>query len=244
MKAIGDLPTTVEDIYDDIMNRLGETSSADNDLATCALSWIFHTANDVGARPLHMDELIDLLVTDLSDKKLSSYRSSSYDILAVCKGLVIYDSKSDAVGFPHYTVLEYFRKSKKLKAVSYLAQICLTYLNFDEFEQEECKDQKDLSTRLGKYKAVNFISKYWGYYARASEDDPDVQKAILSLLTSEKKMSAMLEMEKFQPGEEIFSWEDFHSNLSGQTILHVLAKNGLANMCTHLLDGTLVKEEK
>jgi len=78
------------------MLQIGENSmDNDKDLALKTFSWIFHTANKKGARPLKMEELQDLLLTDVIDLEFDpDQRSVPRDILAVCHNLVHHNEQT------------------------------------------------------------------------------------------------------------------------------------------------------
>jgi hypothetical protein len=242
VKALSTLPSTMEDIYDEIMQRICDDGETDSDLAICALSWVFHTASGTGARPLRMDEILDLLVVDPGESELNAFRSSAEDVISVCKGLIIHDEINGVVRFPHLTVQEYLRNSKKLKPISYMAQICTTYLCFDEFENE-CDSLDTVKERLEKFKAAEFVANYWSYYARGAQHDGEVQDAIYTFLKSEKKSRSMLQMQIYReavPDPEegnYFDWDWVCWRLRGQGILEILANNGLNLLCEIFLDG-------
>lgn len=161
VQALNDLPPTMRDIYDDIMKVIDSSPDGDKDLAYKALSWVFHTANGTGSRPLRMDEILDLVATEIGETKVTEEYEKSLpdDLLHVCRGLVIIDTVTNTVRFPHLTVLEYFRNATHLKPLSYLAQTCLTYLAFDEFETE-CTDWNGVQARLKRHKACEFLANY------------------------------------------------------------------------------------
>jgi hypothetical protein len=230
------MPGNMEDIYNDILHRIEEYPFADKDLAMRTLSWIFHTGERPGARRFKMDELIDLLITDEGDSELDEEsRSSPHDIIAVCKSLVIHNEESGEVGFAHFSVHEYLRK-RDLRPISYLAKICISYLSFDEFEKGECDSREALDMRLQKYKAGDFVSRFWGFYASQSEKDPDVQKAILNLLMSDSKRKSMVQLGIYGVQLGRGDWERVTGFVDGMLVLHVLARQGLTYTCGLLLD--------
>src|SRR5947207_7332268 len=73
-KALENLPSNIEEMYSNIMRRIEEAGFVVKDLALRTLSWIFHSAC---TRPLKMDELRNLLVTDDGDEDLDEEHQSS-----------------------------------------------------------------------------------------------------------------------------------------------------------------------
>lgn len=240
-KALENLPRNIEHLYDDVMRRIENSSNCDKDLAIRTLSWVFHTADRPGARPLQLEELCDLLTTDEDDVEFASeFRVSSDDVVDVCRSLVVPDDKTGIVAFAHFSVHEYFRGSKYLRPVSELAKICLSYLSFDEFEKDgPCLVKEALDARVNKYKAAGFAAKYWGFYAQAAQELPIVQDAALQLLTSANKRMSAFEMDLYYSGDwvEPLSREYLYS----MKLLHYLSMQGMARLCKLVLDGTLWK---
>jgi hypothetical protein len=248
--ALTHLPPTMPKIYDEIMQRIKDSEPEELDLAVNSLSWVFYTASCPGARSLRMDELLALLATDIGDKELTDERgqSSSEDVLEVCRGLIVVDNVTKTIRFAHLTVLEYFRSTKYLQPCSYIAQVSITYLDFDEFETE-CKDWAGVRERLEKYKAADLIANYWGHYTRGAQEDKAVQDCVFGWLSSEKKCRSMMQMQLFltanpNPDEMYYDWDWLEWKLRDKTIVHVLTKHGLDILCDSFLDGKSVVAER
>lgn len=242
LKALAELPSKVEGVYENILRCISEGQESDRDLAMRTIAWVYHTANTPGARPLRMEELADLLLVDTGDIDLEDqYRSSPHDIVYYCRDLVVHNEESGVVAFNHFTVHDFLRTYEGLPPISDLAKSCLTYLSFSEFEKGRCADKEAFEKRIQKYKAGVFVAKFWGFYARAAEDLPDMREAICKLLSSENKVSSMLQMAGYDPS---LGWEEFNAYFDGETILHILAKTQLVSMCRDYLDGKLILDDK
>jgi hypothetical protein len=235
LKALAELPSKVEGVYENILRCISDGQESDRDLAMRTIGWIYHTANNTGARPLRMEELSDLLLVDAGDDDLEDqYRSSPHDIVYYCRDLVIHNEESGVVAFNHFTVHDFLRTYEGLPPISDLAKTCLIYLSFNEFEKGKCYDREAFEKRLEKYKADIFVAKFWGFYARTAEDLPDVREAVCKVLSSEKKVSSMLQIAAYTPSAD---WKEFNARFEGETILHILAKTQLVSMCRDYLDG-------
>jgi hypothetical protein len=238
LQKLSHLPPTMTDIYDDIMQRINESNEGDRDLALKGLSWVFHTAKGAGSRPLTLDEILDLIATDIGDTEVTDefIRSSPEDLLNACRGLLVVDRITNTVRFPHLTALEYLRTRNDLPPSSYVVQICMTYLSFEEFETE-CNDWEELKSRVKKYKAAELLANSWGYYTRDAQCDQVVQDRVFAWLGSENRCLSMMQMRHFRQYIDLY-WDWFNSNMSShQTILHLLVENGLALLCELFLDG-------
>jgi hypothetical protein len=240
LQQLNHLPPTVQDIYDDIMKRIKSSNEGDCDLALKGLSWVFHTAKGAGARPLTMDEILDLLATDIGDTEVSDefVRSSPEDLLNACRGLLVVDPITNAVRFPHLTVLEYLRSCNDLHPSSYLVQICMTYLSFEEFETQ-IRTEEDMNAMLEKYKAAVLLAKYWGYYTRDVQHEKVVQDCVFAWLASDRKCRSAMEKLYFCEQESSSDHKLLLATwwLDKQTILNLLVENGLGLLCELFLDG-------
>lgn len=244
VQALEQLPPTMEDIYDDILQRINESSPADQELAIKGLSWVFHTTNAAGSRQLTIDEILDLIVTEVGDNEVTEedMKSTPDNLINACRGLVVIDTATNTIRFPHATVLEYFRVTTHLKPLSYLGSVTLTYLGFDEFGTE-CSDWSDVYRRAEKYKAIKFLSKYWGIYIKDCQTDEGTQEAVFNWLNSKGKPLSALQMEVME--DETWRREVLESGfgLLDQTIIQVLVRKDLDILLDLFLDSkTAIKQ--
>ena len=159
-------------------------------------------------------------------------RSPAQSILKVCQGLVLHDKSNEDVRYAHFTIQEYFRDHSNHEDFSILklAKTCITYLTFNAFEKGPCQNKIDFEARIKKYKAGLYVAQFWGSHTREAEKDREVQHSVLALLQSKNKRNSMLQMEMYnnsRSGDISFT--------EGQTLLHVIAKNGLATICKLVL---------
>ena len=219
--ALATLPPTLNKAYEEIMKRIEKRTGAKK-TAIRTLSWILNSG-----RPLHMDELRELLLIRNGMTKLN--HNDLYEpgyILDACQSLVICGKSSGIVRFAHYAVREFLLKDyKQLRSTTDLAIDCLTYLGFDTFEEGPTQY---IEARLKNYKAFDYITRYWDSYARDSfatdaESSDEVQRLTLAFLDSDNKRNAMLQVRG----------NDFTLT---KTPLHVLAECGLASICRAVLD--------
>jgi len=158
------------------------------------------------------------------------------EVLECCRGLVVYEESTGLVQFSHETVRTFIERELEPEhptAIN-IAKTCITYLASVQFDSP-CVDKKSLKERAQKYKFSRYAAQFWGLHTRGeAENEPDVQRAILSLLASENKKDSMLQLETYANS----SWGNI-SFTKGQTLLHVIAKNGLATICKWVLDGRI-----
>jgi hypothetical protein len=229
MEALKKLPRDRIDAYERIMSLIRRSEMDLEDFPVRALTWVFHAA-----RPLRMEELREaLLVEDWSvglDKNHEKDLTAE-NIIRGCRSFVVHEKSSGIVRFAHATVRE-FLKSQILAPVVDLAKTCLTYLNFDVFEEGPCHYRQEVGERVGKHKFSSYAAKFWTFHVKGeTEEDVDVQRAIFRLWMSENKRNSMLEMKSYDPPYFTLDLD------TRQTLLHVTAENGLARICSVLLEG-------
>jgi hypothetical protein len=217
------MPVSLWDVYQNIITRI-------QPLAWTVLSWILHAK-----RPLLMEELRVAIALedddhDLDDDDLIDPR----DIIRLCSGLVILDESSGIVRFIHMTVVQFLQaETANIVSTTDLASICLIYLKFDVFDQGPCKDNHSLKSRFQKYKLGQYAARYWADYVRGSgEMNSTLKKSLKELLRSPTKRSSMLQLQV--PSESYLALDV--RLFESQSILHILAKSGLAFICKEALN--------
>ena len=73
-----------------------------------------------------------------------------------------------------------------------------------------------------------YAADFWGEHSKEVEDDEDIQKAMLSFLASETRRERILTKQLARRNISEFS-------ISGATVLHVLAFNGLVKITKFVL---------
>jgi hypothetical protein len=236
LDSLSSLPLSSDEAYEDIMDRVGNRGPGTKDLAARILSWVYNAR-----RRLKMDELCELLSVKKGDKavRAKKWHPKANRVVTVCESLIVEDSEG-IVRFTHYTVEEYLRDKGRryLPPGSYVAETCLTYLSFHEFERGPCLSESDLNLRIEQHLAVEYVAGFWGFPARQSEESCDVTEVALTFLTDQNKRNSMLQMEAF-----VNSKGHHTSFRDDRTILHVIAKNGLATICQLVLNGSLNRNE-
>jgi hypothetical protein len=228
MEALKDLPRDSIDAYERIMSLIKKSKMR---FPFRALTWVLHAA-----RPLGMEELREaLLVKDWSvglDKNHEKHLTAE-DIIRGCQSFLVHEKSCGIVRFAHATVRE-FLEPRSLAPVIDLAKTCLTYLNFDVFEEGPCHYRRETKKRVQRHRFSSYAAQFWAFHVKGeTEEDVDVQRAIFRLWMSKNKRNSMLEMKSYDP-RYFYS----RTNLdTSQTLLHFIAENGLAKICSRLIEG-------
>jgi hypothetical protein len=247
VEALTHLPQTLDEVYNEVLRRIGSDDPhkcTDKELAMRTLAWIFYTADRPGTRPLQMGELQDLLVTEPGDTQFQAqHRSSPNDIIAACQSLVIVrDEAKTTVGFSHFTIHEFLRNCKELPDKSYIASIVLTFLSFPEFQTDMSPTEDSHKERIEKFKAMPFIAGHLGFFLKDVEDEIEIQKAVIDLLSSEPRFRSILEMEAYEGTKNYawgLNWDQKREHVKQQKIILYLARQGLTKTLTNFIDGNI-----
>ena len=142
-KALTQLPTKLDNTYDDAIVRIRHQVTEHSELALQSLSWISHAK-----RPLHQKELIHALAVNPGDHKLDLEAFVEIDlIISVSAGLLTIEPESQIIRLVHFTVEEYFKTRKTQlfpDAESEIVATCLTYMSFDSFVRKRSKPYTEL----------------------------------------------------------------------------------------------------
>lgn len=236
-----DYPKSVVEAYDGIISRIKNLKNAEIDLALRVCSWVFHSS-EVGARSLQTSELLHLLCANESDDTIrDKYQYRHKDVHKACQSLLALTSESDLeqVRFCHRSVQDYFRKYPQPPPVSTLAKICLNYLSA-YVSGQSWEDNAAIETWRQKYKAGRYVGEFWTSYVKATEDNVDVQDAVLRFLEDGKKLNMLMQMDGCN-----VSWYDdgYDSFVKGRTPLQVLAMKGLAKICHRVVTVKPLEDE-
>jgi hypothetical protein len=158
-------------------------------------------------------------------------------IVETCRGLVELDERNRQLLFVHETVHEFLSyQTQYLLSQFQLGKSCLVYLNFNVFDNGPCGDRDSLRLRLSNYKFGRYAARFWADLIRGEgEAHLEVANAALSLVGSPKKRAAMLQL-------AASNYLALHlSFFDSQTLLHVIAKNGLSKLCKLVLDDMGIK---
>ena len=230
-KALKELPANPHDAYQQVMTRIRATGSHTSVTAIRTLTWIFYAA-----RPLLMDELRDALSVEAGATNIDGDRKLvTADIIEMCQSLVIHEESSGIIRFIHPTVQE-FLKSIELLPVMTLAKTCLNFLENPIFDNI-CSDLESMELRVQTYRFCLYASKFWAFHTRGdAEVYSCIRQAVFRLFELENKRNSILQMEEYE--EEAFVDDRLKLFfIKGQTILHIIAKNGLPTICRHFLDA-------
>ena len=128
------------------------------------ISWI-----TFAKRPLSPLELLHALAMEINQPYFDIENLSDLDyMVSLCVGLVTIDQESNVVRLMHYTTQEYFASDGKKwfrDGQRKIAEICITYLCFDDFENGCYENNRGLRSRLQAYPLYDYAAHHWGHHA-------------------------------------------------------------------------------
>ena len=144
--------------YDATLKRIKGQSEGKSTLGMAALMWI-----SFSERPMHIGELCESLAVEIGSRDMDYDNiPSEKKLLTSCLGLITVD-ESSIVRLVHFTLQEYFNQHSEHfeNPHSAMAEICLTYLNFDSVDKiSYTLDNAPVETRF-----LQYASSYWALYA-------------------------------------------------------------------------------
>ncbi|KAL8716490.1 MAG: hypothetical protein Q9225_006191 [Loekoesia sp. 1 TL-2023] len=200
-KAIGTLPNTINELYDDAFRRIDSQNSDDQELAIKALQWVAYAY-----RPLTVHELKEALAIEPDDKDFEKDAMSPIDIvLEACAGLLIVDEETQQARLVHYTAQEYFdglldARFRNVHAL--VAGDCITYLSYNDFQSSKKSDIDDSSTISNhdtyqssdesgdehtSYYLLHYAAKFWAQHVTAGYGD-SLSTQVCGFLASNPRM--------------------------------------------------------
>lgn len=128
--ALENLPKTLNDMYDEIMERIWSQEAEEVSLAQGILTWVCYTR-----RNLSINELQHALLVSPGSAVIDEEAITDIDILiSVCAGLVTVDEGSNIVRLAHYTTQKYLAEASNTRIPNRditIAATCLSYLCLD-----------------------------------------------------------------------------------------------------------------
>lgn len=167
-EALRNLPTTLDELYEDAIQRINFQNQDDKLLALKALRWVAYTY-----RPLSFRMLQQVLAIEVDFDEDSMHPIGL--IIDVCAGLLIADSENKVVRLVHYTTQSYLDSLLTLRfqdAHSFIASDCITYMSYDILQSEDPIPEHstpEYSSRESMYPFWIYASTFWTAHAMARQ---------------------------------------------------------------------------
>ncbi|KAI4124244.1 MAG: hypothetical protein LQ338_004901 [Usnochroma carphineum] len=135
-RAIENLPSTLNQLYDDAFRRIDDQDKEERGFANKALRWVAYAY-----RPLTVRELEEALAIEPRGQDFNPDAAPNIAfVLEACAGLLIVDKETEQVRLVHYTAQDYLDTlltSRYREAHASIAGECITYLSYDVFQRRQ-----------------------------------------------------------------------------------------------------------
>ncbi|KAJ7495296.1 hypothetical protein FB451DRAFT_1213777 [Mycena latifolia] len=193
-RALQNLPTTLMEMYDRILERIDEDNI---EIARRALRWLADVK-----RPLQLAQLVEAIRIEPCGGELNEtdcYVLESVMVLEILSSLVTYDSNDGIISLSHMSVLEYLMSSNLLKspfkhyhlpALSVLANemfpLLLGYMLIDDFDRPQFEAEDELRHFVAKeHPFYDYATVYWIEYIQDLDiSRPATLEALLRFIQS------------------------------------------------------------
>ena len=155
-KALRQLPKDLPETYDRILEKLSSSKTSDPILCKKIFDLVA-----AALRPLTLEELREAISVEPGDTiwDLKKLANNMLKVIGCCGSLLVIDEETSTVRFTHHSVKQYLVSDKVSSAArTYrvtseeadlsLGQICVTYLNFNVFDQQMTKVPQ--TTKVGQ----------------------------------------------------------------------------------------------
>ena len=231
-ETLQNLPSQINDTYDQAMQRIEATNDDDRKIVMNFLLWV-----SFAARPLSVAEVehASSIIAGTFDIDADEILSAG-DLASMCAGLIIVDA-SDVVRMVHLSAQNYFKDHREklfFNGHSILARYCLTYLSFNEFKSGACSgptEIEDFKKRSSQYPLLEYSSSHWGRHASQMTSQGDLIDESIEFLSKQSLLDAAVQALWFSESADVADWDV----RSGAHPLHLAAYFGLSHVVQRLL---------
>lgn len=231
--AIEVMPRDLHQAFYQTLARIQRQSDGRKRLGMKVLLWVSHARGS-----LTVAELSEALAVKPGNASLNLRRQpSQIMMIECCLGLVTVDQESSSIRLVHYALQEFFHDQREeifpLGEVE-LAEVCITYLLFDDFVRGCCEDKAAIEHLIEDFPFLRYASSYWGHHARNSHWDR-ISELALKLLHSPAPRSLSLQIDRFSHGYRVKYWEA--DEVNSETAFLRACRFGLQTAVSRMLDS-------
>jgi len=219
----------LDDAYTATLTRLRAQKGNKSALGLKVLMWVSYSE-----RPLRAGELchalgVEIGSADLDPENIPALRT----LLAPCLGLVTVEASSSIVRLVHFTLHEYLLSDPSLFSSPHatIAEVCLTYLNFESVMELSPTLHSAPSTLL----LLEYASCYWGKHTRMGMTENVKTLALRLLARFDEHISAQLLLLSNSKDTDSGPYFDGIGGPTGFTGLHGASFLGIVEVFPDLL---------
>ena len=208
-----------------MMGRIKAQGGEKARIGMAVLMWISYSG-----RPLQVDEICHAIAIRIGSNGLDNDDIPTLStLLDCCQGLVTLDKGALTVRLVHFTLQEHIRTRPGLfdRAHSAMAEICLTYLNFQHIK--ELPAGPSLDPRDTPF--LEYSSLYWGTHMRMEISDCATALALQLLCQFDSHISAKFLWKSINDGLPF----DYYSEDKPFSALHCISYFGIPEVANTLI---------
>ena len=251
-KALDLLPPTLDATYARILRRVNDSNHDVQVLVQKSLRWIAHSREELSVAALCEAVSINPRDTFLNREGIPAVE----EILRCCSSLVRRSASGFGLEFAHFTVKEYLQKLDEVADNEFgayriqpllcnieLAEICLTYLNLDDFTQLDVTDQEARARRLKEYALRPYAVWAWSVHAKGNVANERIFRLVQQLFRPSKSINfiswaqdySLLLYEVHCLSRKVPFFDAVNLRLATTGPLHYAALLAIPELCTWLL---------
>src|SRR5436190_13409307 len=188
-QALTQLPESLHDVYDSMLQRVKEQSHNRSSLAIRILTWLSYAVRPLTVVELQHAVAIDINVPSPNPERVPPARF----IEDVCMDLVTIDKERNIVLLTHASLKHYLnqlRESLFPGGKRDIAYSCLAYLRYSEFGRGPCETGDAYRQRLDSYPFAVYAAQHWGTHVYQFWSD-EVPREVLEVLTDPSRLSSL-----------------------------------------------------
>ncbi|KAF2655446.1 ankyrin [Lophiostoma macrostomum CBS 122681] len=222
--ALAEMPTTLQDVYNGILQRIRDQSSSKSRLAMRIFMWLSFCERSLTVSELQQALAVDpvLDADDLDRERIPPARFFE----DVCMDLVTIDKDRSHVLLAHASLSQYLTELKESlfpRGPRDIAYSALTYLHYNEFAMGPCDDAESFKVRLQRFSLSPYVARFWGDHVRGYWLGR-IPKGIMTFLSSHVRRDAFVQLMYATESHGGESFRDYPSNMTG---LHLAAYFGI-----------------
>ncbi|KAL8933454.1 MAG: hypothetical protein Q9216_006354 [Gyalolechia sp. 2 TL-2023] len=250
-KALGNLPRGLNATYERILRRVNASNREVRLLVSRALRWIIHSEGY-----LSTTELCEAISINFGDTwRDADSVPDEVEILRWCSSLVRKSENGCYLELAHFTVEEFLRQIEDKDEGEFalfrldsrqskleLAKVCLTYLNFRDFDDVGYINWEVMQLRFMQFPLRLHSAKHWIFYTDEYHHDGELLPMIKQLMNPSKPgtfISWIQDMVCYDRDIDDSNWtpEKIDTLIAEMSTLHIAAWLNLPEICTWLIEG-------
>lgn len=254
-KALGSLPPTLNATYERTLRRVNTSNKEVQLLVSRTPKWIVNRQK-YPHRRLPDEALREAVSISMGDTRRDIDKvSDEYEMLRWCSSLIRKGADHGSLELAHFTVEEFLLQlgdEESGEFASYrvgfehieseVAKVCLTYLNFRDFDQAVHIDSAVTRRRLKDYPLRPYAVVHWIEHAQPRLANHELLSLAKPLFNPSKPGTLLSWFQDYiylwsEPKIDQSSLETINRGIAGASALHFASILSLPEVCSWLIDS-------